>query len=168
MRLFYIIETSLLLLVCMPGIVAAQEPKIPDFSHVTITIKAEGGPCGCIECCPAYTVTIDENGTVVYNGLSGVKERGERIHSISIGAVRDLVAEFVRIDFYSLQDRYTEKKLPDGTTQIIDHSNAITISIDIDGKRKSVYIFFGAPDELMDLQRKLYDVSQIAKYTGRA
>jgi hypothetical protein len=52
--------------------------------------------------------------------------------------------------------------------QTIDHANATTISIDIDGKKKSVYIFYGAPDKLIELQRKLYDVTQIGQYIGRA
>ena len=74
--------------------------------------------------------------------------RGEAISSISITAVRDLVAEFLRVNFYSLQNRYTEKRLPNGNIHTIDHGNATTISIDIDGKKKSIYIFYGAPHEL--------------------
>jgi hypothetical protein len=85
-----------------------------------------------------------------------------------VGAVRDLVADFFRINFFSLQDRYRSKTLPDGNPQTVDHANATTISIDVDGKKKSVYIFYGAPDELIDLQRKLYDITQIAQYVGRA
>ena len=118
-------------------------------------------------CCPAYTVSLDQNGTVIYKVVIGVKERGERVHSIPVAAVHDLVTEFLRIDFYSLQDRYTEKQLPNGMSESIDHTNATTLSIDIDGKKKSVYIFYGAPDELIKLQQKLYEVTQIAQYTGR-
>ena len=66
------------------------------------------------------------------------------------------------------RDRYEIKKLPNGNSETIDHAYASTISIDIDGKKKSVYIFYGAPQELIDLQRKLYEVTQIAQYTGRA
>jgi hypothetical protein len=175
MRLLQIIKTAIILACCFSATAVGQERSVPDYSHVTITMKAEGGPCGMVcpagdyrDGCPAYSVTLDENGTVVYNGVGCVKERGERIHSISIAHVRDLVADFLRIDFYSLKDRYTEKKLPNGMTQIIDHANATTISIDIDGKKKSVYIFYGAPDELIALQRKLYELTQIAQYTGRA
>jgi len=166
---------ALLLIVFLFGSANGQALNVPDFTHVTITIKAEGGPCGTVcplndylSCCPAYAVSLDENGTVIYNGIGGVKVRGEKINSIPISKVRDLVAEFLRIDFYSLQDRYTSKKLPNGETQIIDHANATTISIDIDGKQKSVYIFYGAPQELIDLQRKIYDVTKIAQYVGRA
>jgi hypothetical protein len=175
MRLFSFPRNAFVLLLFLLTPVAAQQSSAPDYTHVTITMKAEGGPCGCVpanqddlSCCPAYSVAVDENGTVIYNGLGGVKTRGERVHSIPVGAVRDLVADFFRINFFSLQDRYRSKTLPDGNSQTVDHANATTISIDIDGKKKSVYIFYGAPDELIDLQRKLYDITQIAQYVGRA
>src|SRR5215212_5447290 len=156
----------LVLFLCVSPLAIAQTTH-PDFSHLTITMKAEGGPCMtlCVPddyrgCCPKYSVSVDQNGTVIYSGVIGVKERGERVHSIPIAAVRELVSEFLRIDFYSLQDRYTEKKLPNGMAESIDHTNAITIQIDMDGKKKSVYIFYGATDELIKLQQKLYEVTQ--------
>lgn len=175
MRLFSLLSTAFVLLLFLLTPVPAQQSSALDYTHITITLKAEGGPCGCVyandedfSCCPAYSVAVDENGTVVYNGIGGVKARGERVHSIPVGAVRELVAGFFRINFFSLQDRYTSKKLPNGKSQTVDHANATTISIDINGKKKSVYIFYGAPDDLMDLQRKLYDVTQIAQYVGSA
>jgi hypothetical protein len=168
------LKVALLLLLFLPVPARSQALNAADFTRVTMTMKAEGGPCGCVyssendlSCCPAYSVSVDENGTVIYNGAGGVKVRGEKINSISITAVRDLVAQFLRIDFYSLQDRYTSKKLPNGNSETIDHANATTISIDIDGKKKSIYIFYGAPPELIDLQRKLYEATQIGQYVGR-
>ena len=166
MRLFSFVTTALGLLLFAVTPVAAQQSSAPNYTHVTITMKAEGGPCDCVF--PAYSVSVDENGTVSYNGLKGVAVRGEKIHSISIGVVRDLVSDFLRIGFFSLESSYTVKKFPDGTSARTDHANATTISIDLDGKKKSVYIFYGAPQELLDLQRKLYEVTQIAQYTGRA
>ncbi len=175
MRLFSFLRTALVLLLLLLTPVAGQQSSAPDYTHVTIAMKTEGGPCGCVylnendlSCCPAYSVAVDENGTVIYQGIGGVKARGERVNSISITAVRGLVAEFFRIDFFSLQDRYTSKQLPNGNFETIDHANATTISIDIDGRKKSIYIFYGAPDELIDLQRKLYNLTRIAQYVGRA
>ena len=161
---FTLLKLALVSLVLFAIPVAGQKANAPEFVHVSITMKAEGGPCDCIF--PAYSVSVDENGTVTYNGLKGVKVLGGKVHSISIATVRDLVSDFLRIDFFSLQDSYRVKKFPNGTSATIDHTNATTISIDIDGKKKSVYIFYGAPDELIDLQRKLYDVTQIAQYIG--
>ena len=160
-------KALLLLAFLFAAPVAGQQVNVPEFTRVSITMKAEGGPSDCLNCFPAYSVSIDENGTVIYNGLSGVKVRGENIHSIPISAVRDLVSDFLRMDFFSLQNSYTSKKLPNGNYETIDHANATTISIDIDGKKKSVYIFYGAPQELIDLQRKLYEVTEIAQYIER-
>jgi len=163
---------SAVLLLCLAPAALAQ-PKPPQFQHVKIIIKTDGGPCLCMagidaSCCPAYFASVNEDGSVKYIGIDGVKVRGEKTHSISPSVVRDLVANFLQINFFSLQDEYRFKKLPDGTTVSIDHSNATTISIDLDGKQKSVYIFFGAPDELLDLRRNLYEALQIAEYIGRA
>ena len=166
LRDFMNLKLAMLSIVLFAVPVTGQKANAPEFTRVTITMKAEGGPCDCVF--PAYSVSVDENGTVTYNGLKGVTVRGEKIHWISIGAVRDIVSDFLRIDFFSLESSYTSKKLPNGNSETIDHANATTISIDIDGKKKSVYIFYGAPQELIDLQRKLYEVTQIAQYTGRA
>ena len=172
MRLF-LITAVFLLIVSVPTM--AQQSKPPNFSHVIITMTMDGSHCFCmyqpvseVTCCPEYSVSLDENGTVVFNGLRGTKVRGEKVNSISVSAVRDLVTEFFRIDFFSLQDRYEIKKLPNGHSETIDHAYASTISIDIDGKKKSVYIFYGAPQELIDLQRKLFEVAQIVQLVGRA
>jgi hypothetical protein len=162
MNLKAVLLLSLLFVVPVNG----QQPTPPAYTHVTITMKAEGGPCGCTNCCSAYSVSVDENGTVIYNGVEAVKVHGEKIHSIPVNTVRELVAEFYRADFFSLQDRYEYKTLPNGNTESIDHANATTISIDIDGKKKSVYIFYGAPKELIDLQQKLVELTQIGQYIG--
>jgi hypothetical protein len=175
MRLLQVMKAAIIFLLILAGPVPAQQLSAPDLTHVTITMTSDGSHCGCpslpgseISCCPEYSVSVDENGTVIYNGRAGSKVHGEKVHSISVLAVRDLVAEFLRIDFFSLQDRYESKKLPNGNVETIDHANANTISIDLDGKKKSVYIFYGAPEDLTNLQRKLYEVLQLAQYTGRA
>lgn len=155
--------------------VVAQDSRTPEYTNLKITMTGDGARCGCVSfpgetvgCCPNYSVSVDENGTVLYNGLNGAKERGDRVLSISVVAVRDLVAELFRINFFSLQDRYEKKDLGNGYSQTVSHAYATTISIDIDGKKKSVYIFHGAPHELVDFQRKLYAALQLAQYTGHA
>jgi hypothetical protein len=175
MRLSVFIKTASVLFWLLGSVVVAQEPKLVDYSHVKITLTSEGGPSGCVifeggrsvDCIPKYSVTIDENGTVIFNRISSVKPRDERVHSIPISTVRDLVAEFQRIHFFSLDDRYEMKKLPNGQFQTIDHGHAWTVSIDIDGKSKSIYIFFGEPDDLAALVKKIVDATQISQYVGR-
>jgi hypothetical protein len=153
----------------------SNQSSYPNFKQVTISMKANGGPCGCVplneidlSCCPAYSVSINETGTVKYEGIASVKVRGKQIYSIPTEQVKELVGEFYKSDFFSLEDRYIQKKLENGLVETIDHSNATTISIIIDGKTKSVYNFYGAPKELIDLQRKIYETSKVAQYVGRA
>jgi hypothetical protein len=153
----------------------AQESRVPEYTHLNITMTGDGAHCDWaffpgeeVSRCPNYSVAVDENGTVIYTGSGGAKIRGEKLYSISVSAVRELVANFFQIDFFSLQDRYTKKDLGNGYWQTVDHAYATTISIDIDGKKKSVYLFYGTPDSLVDLQRKLYVTLQVAQYTGRA
>jgi hypothetical protein len=174
MRLSVLIKAAAVLL-WLPGSLAiAQEPKLVDYSHVKITLTSEGGPSGCVifeggrpvDCIPKYSVTIDENGTVIFHRISSVKPRDERVHSIPISTVRALVSEFQRIDFFSLDDRYEVKKLPNGHFQTIDHGHSWTVSIDIDGKSKSIYIFFGEPDDLAVLVKKIVDTTQISQSVG--
>ena len=160
------LKVALLLLVFLAAPVAGQQLKTRDFTHVSITMKAHGGPSNRV--LPTYSVSVDEKGTVIYSGVRDVKVRGEKVHSIPVGVVRDLEAEFFRIDFFSLQGWYTFKKLPNGLSETIDHANGTTISIDVDGKSKKVYIFYGAPPELIELQHKLYEAAQIAQYVGRS
>ena len=175
MRLLLLLAIFLLL-ASIPAM--AQQSAAPVFSHVTITLTMDGARCFCalepgseVTCCPNYSVSVDEKGTVIYDGRYGAKVRGQKVHSVSASAVRDLVAEFYRIDFFSREDRYVIKKPPYGnsvTVVSVDHGYASTISIDIDGKKKSIYIFYGAPQELTDLQGKLFDALQVAQYLGRA
>src|SRR5215467_5122854 len=91
----------------------AQESAARGYSHVTITLTMDGAHCFCalvenseVQCCPNYSASVNENGTVTYNGGYGAKVRGEKTHAIPIQAVRDLVADFFRIDFFSREDRY--------------------------------------------------------------
>ena len=77
------------------------------------------------------------------------------------------MAEFLRIKFLTLEDRYYYKKLPDGSMVSIDHAVHTTISVDLDGRQKSILIVYGEPQELTDLRRKLFDVLQIGQYVGR-
>jgi hypothetical protein len=150
--------------------VAAQPASELDYSRVIITLTMDARHCLCMpkpSCCPEYSASINEKGTVIYNGLRGTKVQGEKVHSVPVSVVRELVSEFFRIDFFSLQDRYESKKHPNGTTETISHAPSSTITLDIDGKKKSVYSFYGAPEELTALQRKLLEALQVAQYAGK-
>jgi hypothetical protein len=144
-----------------------QETGDGDLKDLLITMKQEN-QCGCIGCCATYSVTISGDGTVTYEGTSAVKVTGKQVYSIQIDQVKELVREFYRVDFFSLKDKYTSVDKGDGTYEIIDHAAPVTTSITIRGRTKSVYDFYGAPEKLKELEKKIYEISGVGVYVKRA
>ena len=117
--------------------------------------------------CPTYSIAISGDGTVMYNGRSGVKTLGHRSHTVATDEFRTLVAEFMQAEFFSLRDRYESIALPNGTSQVIDHAIATTLSLSIGGRTKSVYDFYGTPDVVRRLEQRVDQVTDSRRYTGR-
>jgi hypothetical protein len=134
-----------------------------DLKTAVITLKRTP----CFGACPIYSVTIYGNGTVVYEGERFVKVTGKRTHRISKASVRELVDEFFRIGYFSLRDEYVSVKNPDGTvTQVTDLPSRDT-SITIGTRAKSVHNYYGGPESLARLERKIDKISGVAKYVGK-
>jgi hypothetical protein len=160
----------LLLALCSEHSIFAQTqvPQSVNLKDVIITMKQEPVNDGCLNCVPVYSVSISGDGIVTYEGNAAVTVTGKQVYSISVGQVKELVAEFYRIDFFSLSDEYITRDNGDGTHTRVDHAAPATVSITMNGKTKKVYNFFGAPDKLIELQKKIYEISGIARYTKRA
>lgn len=144
----------------------AQAAQDDELKGLVITMKQENH-CGCIGCCAVYSVTITGDGTVTYEGVEAVKVVGKQVYSIQAEQVRELLEEFRKADFFSLKDRYTQKENGDGTVSFIDHAAPVTISITLKGRKKSVYNFFGAPEKLGELEKKIYDASRVDVFVNR-
>ncbi|OYT53193.1 MAG: hypothetical protein B6U72_06505 [Candidatus Altiarchaeales archaeon ex4484_2] len=123
-----------------------QPPKPTDFMDVVIIM--ERSPCYGF--CPAYSLTIYGDGTVIYEGKMSVNVTGKRTSKISQNKVKELVDEFYRINYFSLKDKYDRP--------ITDIPHTIT-SIKINGKYKSVYNRAGGPRELNELENKIDEVT---------
>lgn len=162
-----IVMITILLLTALcampPATARSQALQDIDLKNLLITMKQENH-CGCISCCPTYSVSITGDGTVTYEGIDAVNVTGKQVYSIQIDQLEELVREFYRVDFFSLKDKYTFIDNGDGTRTFIDHASPVTISITIKGRTKSVYDFFGAPEKLKELQKKIYEISHIGLY----
>ncbi len=132
--------------------VGCAEPPTPtpdDISDVVITL--ERGPC--FGACPVYKLTIYGDGRVVYQGIRFVAVEGNRTASISEEKVRQLVNEFQKIDYFSLNDEYVDVTATDMPT-------AITF-ISVNGQTKTVAHYHGdfdAPEELTALEDKIDEI----------
>ena len=117
--------------------------------------------------CPTYSIAISGDGSVTYDGGSGVMTLGKRTLKVAPDEFRKLIGEFMQADFFSLRDRYESIALPNGMIQVIDHAIATTLSVSIGGKTKSVYDFYGTPDFVRRLEQRVDQVTDSRRYTGR-
>ena len=159
------IIASILFLVCLVSQASAQVAA--DSPKTLISFKSHGAPCFslCVgeedlSCCPVYSFTISGDGRVNYEGSMGVKTRGKKAHSISAKQVEELVAEFDKVKFFSLNNEYNDHR--------IDHTNAITISLTVGERTKTIYVSHGEPEALDILLRKVVEVSGVKQYLGRS
>lgn len=153
------------LVLCPTSQLCAQTQQIEDsdLQGVVITLKQENH-CGCINCCSEYSVSISGDGTVTYEGVAAVSVRGKQVYSIQLDQVKELVNEFFRVDYFSLKERYIAKDNGNGTFTTIDHAAPVTTSIKVKGRNKTVYDFYGAPEKLKELEKKIYELSGVGVY----
>jgi len=119
----------------------------------------------CFGVCPVYKLTITADGAVVFEGRRFVKQEGATIKSaISRDGLKQLMAEFDRVKFFSLEDDYSETRLSCPT----DQPSAFT-SIRINGKSKTINHYLGcvepkAPRGLTELENKIDEIVNTAQW----
>ena len=126
--------------------------------NIVITIQRSS----CYGPCPIYSAKIYADGSVVYVGKEFVKEIGERRFKITPERVQELIKEFQRIDYASLKDKYDADENGNSLT---DLPTTIT-SICLDGKKKKVVNYFGAPRKLDELEDKIDSLAGLYNYLG--
>jgi hypothetical protein len=119
----------------------------------------------CFGFCPVYKLTITADGAVVFEGRRFVKQEGATIKSaISQERLKQLMAEFDRVKFFSLEDDYSEIRLSCPT----DQPSAFT-SIRINGRSKRINHYLGCgepkvPKELTELENKIDEIVNTAQW----
>jgi hypothetical protein len=119
----------------------------------------------CFGFCPVYKLTITADGSVVFEGRRFVKQEGVTIKSaITREQLKQLMAEFDRVKFFSLEDDYSEIRLSCPT----DQPSAFT-SIRINGKSKRINHYLGCrepkvPKELTELENKIDEIVNTAQW----
>src|SRR4051812_43917277 len=90
---------------------------------------------GCFGPCPIYRVTLQGDGTVIFEGKRFVKSTGTFTAHVAPEQVRRLVEDFKKVDYFSLRDKYVTRA--DGCQEWwTDNPSAIT-SLKVEGKQKS-------------------------------
>ncbi len=138
------------------GLSAASQAK--PVSQIVITIKRETG----LACSPDYSAEIYADGTVVYHGNDCVKVVGQRRHMIDKARLKQLVAAFQRINYFSLKDAYEVDEKGRSWT---DEARTTT-SISWNGKYKKVVNYICPPKELVALEHLIDKLAGLYEYIG--
>ena len=124
-------------------------PLLPpqNLTGVEITLERTG----CYGTCPVYSITIHDDGTVIYEGKHFVRIEGVRTYTIPEESVTELVGMFYEINYFSLHDRYD--------VSVTDLPTVITsITIGNETKRVSNYANAGPP-RLYELESKIDEIT---------
>jgi Domain of unknown function (DUF6438) len=125
-----LLAVTLLLLACSLSLAQKVERD-----QITLERTACFGPC------PMYSVTVTSDGKVKFEGRQFTKVTGKASGKITKQAFRGLVAEFKKIDYFSLPDQYSPGT-PQCPQMITDHPSANT-SLRLNGKTKTVAHYHG-------------------------
>ena len=130
---------------------------MPDnIKEVVVTLERTA----CFGVCPVYKLTIYGDGRVVYEGIRFVRVGGIITTNISEDEIRQLIAEFQKIDYFSLKDSYEQHNAT-------DMPSAFT-SLTVDEKTKTVRHYHGdlsAPEELTELENKIDQIVDSDQWT---
>jgi len=147
---------ALITLVCGCKKDVTNEPLSPAI-HDGLVIRLER--TACFGKCPVYSLMIKGDGTVIYSGVQFVKIAGIQETTISKGAVEQLLMEFEKADYFSLDDSYTKfgkSDMPSANT-----------SISLGGQTKAINHYLGdltAPKQLIALEDKIDEVVDSAQW----
>lgn len=124
-----------------------------DYGAAVITLERSV----CFGKCPVYSLVVEGNGNVRYEGLDFVAVKGVQTAQITTEAVKTLVDAFFEIDYFALQDSF------DGNITDVPHTIS---SIKIDGKSKRIFNRLGAPVALRDLETMIDSVAGSDKWVN--
>jgi membrane dipeptidase len=111
----------------------------------------------CFGRCPAYSVTIREDGTVTYQGAEFTKISGTHTWKIDPAAVRSLAKEMQDAGYFDLQDEYR--------ALVTDHPTTYT-SLTVGTRTKQIKNYVAGPPRLKEIEERIDQVAGTKKYVG--
>lgn len=125
---------------------------------VTITLTRSV----CFGFCPDYTVSIDQDGAVSYEGRRFVNVVGTQHSQIPVSDVQALLAQFDAVNFMSLRDEYRSP---------ITDNPTYTLTLVRNGRTKTVVDYAGPragmPQAVRDLEDEIDRVTNTAQWVLR-
>src|SRR5262245_9253954 len=117
----------------LPTKIVSQTTK----SNLSLTLKRTG----CLGRCPIYELKIQSNGNVVFEGIQNTQVKGTAKSNLSKEKISQIIAEINKAKFFSLKNSYA--KGSENCPSLITDSSTVTISIELNRKRKTVTHYLG-------------------------
>ena len=130
-------------------------PSISGMDRVVMTLSRSG----CYGTCPAYSVEIHGDGTVLYKGDGFVVVTGEHRDHLSADQVSEILEAFRKADYFSLEDKYFYS---------VTDCPTYETSFRVDNVFKSVTDYVGdeagMPESVTDLEETIDRVTDTPKW----
>ncbi len=120
----------------------------------------------CFGTCPVYSLEIFENGFIRFVGIDFVQYKGEHRAVIPQDAVGNLIALFLRADYFALKDNYETCREPNGTVFWLSDMPTAYTSLRIGTRKKSVRNYACAPKRLTDAEDEVDKVANTKRWIG--
>jgi len=106
---------------------------------------------------PNYSLTISDDGKVIYTGVKNVRTVGTKTYQLPKERIQQLIDELQRVYFFTLKDYHDNGKGDDGL---------VTVSISLDDKSKQVTHPVGSkvPRGLAELETRIDEISESKKW----
>ncbi len=122
----------------------APFPEIKDWTSLKMRLERTA----CFGSCPDYSIEVNGDGEVDFNGISSVLVTGHHQGKVSKDVVKSLLATFRRADYFSLKDGYH---------MMVTDCPTFTTSLEFDGKKKSVVDYMGLEVGMPEAARDVED-----------
>jgi Domain of unknown function (DUF6438) len=116
---------------------------------------------------PVYSLSIDRNGNIEYNGIRNVETLGKVVSKISPEDLKRVLREFNDVYFFSFKDSY---EIISGQSSLKQEHQQTSISLTLGSNYKNVKYLEGAyrvPPTLKFLVKTIEGITKVDKLTGQ-
>ena len=161
-NVFLIIFTTVL---CLLTFSETKAQSLLDNDKIPKDLKITLERFGCLGTCPAYSLIIKADGSVLFNRKNFNKAKGKFEDKITKEQIKQIISEFEKVNFFSFRNSYVTKD--DGCEKYPPDGPSEQISIKIDGKRKTVYHVLGCGKTVIrNLGEKIDEITNSKRWIG--
>lgn len=156
MRVRFIAAVAAVFLLAAGQGLAQDESFPPDDIH----IRLERTPCEGK--CPTYTIDIDGNGRVTYEGIRWVATLGRHTWQVPREDVEDLVGRFLEAHFFEAAPEYGADEQSPATADGARRQPGARLTLNLGAKSHTVLLSADYPEELALLPMNVDDAARVA------